>query len=124
MVFTLEQRIFVLECYFRNGRKDNGVWIYLFEETFAEFQEVFPMAVEYKKFLDSTRRIVSNFRQNGSVKRKEGSGRPKVRSEEVINNVRQIVQEQPKISVRHLGLQLNIPSTTTHRILKQSRDFK
>jgi hypothetical protein len=53
------------------------------------------------------------------VKRKEGSGRAKVRSEEVINNVRQIVQEQPKISVRHLGLQLNIPSTTTHRILKQ-----
>jgi hypothetical protein len=65
MVFTLEQRIFVLECYFRNGRKDNGVWIYSFEETFAEFQEVFPMAVEYKEFLDSTRRIVTNFRQNG-----------------------------------------------------------
>jgi hypothetical protein len=56
----------------------------------------------YKEFLDSTRRIVSNFRQNGSVKRKEGSGRPKVRFEEVINNVRQMMQEE--ISVRHLGL--------------------
>jgi hypothetical protein len=93
----------VLECYFRNGRKVKGVWIYSYEETFTEFQEVFLwLWSRYKEFSDSTRRIVSNFRQNGSVKRKEGSGRPKVRFEEVINNVRQIVQEE--ISVRHLGL--------------------
>jgi hypothetical protein len=58
------------------------------------------------------------YRETGSVGRKEGSGRPKVRNEENIETVRQVIEEQPNTSIRHLQ-QVDLSYTTCQRILKQ-----
>ncbi|CAH1378302.1 unnamed protein product [Tenebrio molitor] len=42
-MFTLEQKIFVVQCYFRNGeRLENGEWSYSTSRVFEEFQQKFP----------------------------------------------------------------------------------
>jgi hypothetical protein len=42
-MFTLEQKIFIVQCYFRNGeRLENGDWSYSTPRVFEEFQQKFP----------------------------------------------------------------------------------
>jgi hypothetical protein len=42
-MFTLEQKIFIVQCYFRNGeRLKNGEWSYSTPRVFEEFQQKFP----------------------------------------------------------------------------------
>jgi hypothetical protein len=42
-MFTLEQKIFIMQCYFRNGeRLENGEWSYSTHRIFQEFQYKFP----------------------------------------------------------------------------------
>jgi hypothetical protein len=42
-VFTLEQKIFIVRCYFTNGKRlENGEWSYLTPRVFEEFQQKFP----------------------------------------------------------------------------------
>ncbi|EFA13615.1 hypothetical protein TcasGA2_TC004247 [Tribolium castaneum] len=42
MVYTSEQKAFLLESYFRNGEKVNGVWKYSIQPCLEEFREAFP----------------------------------------------------------------------------------
>jgi hypothetical protein len=43
MVFTPEQKIFMIESYFRNGQQDeNGTWVYQIAPAINEFPENFP----------------------------------------------------------------------------------
>ncbi len=120
MVLTDEQRIFAIESYFRNGSKVNGNWIYSMQDCFLEFQEKFPAAlVEYKSFYDTVTTSIHNFREIGSINRKKGSGRPLRRTEGLVNNVREVVEEQPKISIRRLSQQVNSNYTTCQRVLKK-----
>jgi hypothetical protein len=40
-MFTLEQNIFIVQCYFTNGeRLENGEWSYSTPQVFEEFQQV------------------------------------------------------------------------------------
>jgi hypothetical protein len=42
-MFTLEQKIFIVQCYFINGeRLENGEWSYSTPRVFEEFQQKFP----------------------------------------------------------------------------------
>jgi hypothetical protein len=44
-MFTLEQKIFIVQCYFTNGeekRLENGEWSYSTPRVFEEFQQKFP----------------------------------------------------------------------------------
>jgi hypothetical protein len=42
-MFTLEQKIFIVQCYFSNGeRLENGEWSYSTPRLFEEFQQKFP----------------------------------------------------------------------------------
>jgi hypothetical protein len=42
-MFTLEQKIFIGQCYSRNGgRLENGEWSYSTPRVFEEFQQKFP----------------------------------------------------------------------------------
>jgi hypothetical protein len=42
-MFTLEQKIFIVQCYFINGeRLANGEWSYSTPRDFEEFQQKFP----------------------------------------------------------------------------------
>jgi hypothetical protein len=41
-MFTLEQKIFIVECYFTNGeRLENGEWSYSTPPVFEEFRQKF-----------------------------------------------------------------------------------
>ncbi|RZC38085.1 hypothetical protein BDFB_014615, partial [Asbolus verrucosus] len=62
---------------------------------------------------------VSNFRETGSVVRKKGSGRPKKRTPEVIENVRQIMEAAPSSSLRHLSQQVDLSVGTCDTIMKK-----
>jgi hypothetical protein len=42
-MFTLEQKNFIVQCYFTNGKRlKNGEWCYLTPRVFEEFQQKFP----------------------------------------------------------------------------------
>jgi hypothetical protein len=42
-MFTLEQNIFIVQCYFRNGEQlENGEWSYSPPRVFEELQQKFP----------------------------------------------------------------------------------
>ncbi|EFA13392.1 hypothetical protein TcasGA2_TC016024 [Tribolium castaneum] len=50
MVYTSEQKAFLLESYFRNGEKVNGVWKYSIQPCLEEFREAFPEVIVYEEF--------------------------------------------------------------------------
>jgi hypothetical protein len=119
MAFTEHQKRCMLEIYFRNGVKIDGQWIYSTRNAFEDFQETFPeVIVHFDTFSRKVHHLVHLYRETGSVGRKEGSGRPKVRNEENIETVRQVIEEQPNTSIRHLQ-QVDLSFTTCQRILKQ-----
>jgi hypothetical protein len=60
---------------------------------------------------------LKNFQENGSVGRKPGSGRPKKRTPEVIEEARQAIEEAPGTSIEHLS-QLGVSVGTCHSIVK------
>ncbi|RZC33649.1 hypothetical protein BDFB_015284 [Asbolus verrucosus] len=50
MVFTQEQKIFIVESYFPNGHLVDGVWQYSVQACFVEFRQHFPDAVLTQHF--------------------------------------------------------------------------
>jgi hypothetical protein len=120
MVFTVEQKAFIIESYFRTAQKVEGNWKYSILECMTEFQERFPnIAVEYKEFRDTLQNTVALFRETGSVSRKKGSGPPKKRNAEKIEEVRQIINEAPQTSIRRVSQQVDLSYETCRQILKK-----
>jgi hypothetical protein len=101
MTFTKQHKIFMVISYFRNGVKIDGVWQYFLALCMEEFGEEFPdIAVEYTQFRQTLNISLKNFQENGSVRRKPGSGRPKKRTPE---EARQAMEEAPGTSIEHLS---------------------
>jgi hypothetical protein len=100
-VFTLEQKTFLIESYFRNGLKANGSWIYfrtkLLKEFMAEFLNV---NVDRKTFEDNLSRCVKLFRETGGVYRRKTTGQPLKRTAAGIETAREIMQNAPHTSIR------------------------
>lgn len=118
-VFNGQQKRYMIEIYFRNGSKINGEWVYSIRDAYQDFALEFPdIAIPYDHFCTSIRRFVQLFRETGSVDRKKGSGRPSIRSEENVEAVRQLVEERPQLSVRHLHQELDLSYGTCRRILR------
>ncbi|RZC05034.1 hypothetical protein BDFB_014960, partial [Asbolus verrucosus] len=119
MTFTDHYKRCMLEMYFRNNKKINGQWIYSTRNAFEDFRETFPdVIVTFEQFSKKVRRLVDLYRETGSVGRKKGSGRPKVRNVENVEAGRQVVEQHPNTSIPHLQ-QANLSYTTCQRILKQ-----
>ena len=71
-------------------------------------------------------RIYSNFIKSGSVENQNSkhNGRPRTgRSEEHIDTLKDVIQDNPKKSIRRVSSELNIPRSTVHRILKLDLDL-
>jgi len=124
-MLSLEQKAFLVESYFRNGSKnENGEWSYSYHDCYMDFRERFPnVAVDFKIILETTSRSVANFRETGSVGRKTGSGRPCKRTEEVVEEVRGIIANEPSKSLRRLSQQVNLSYGTCRTILKRDLHF-
>lgn len=118
MVYTLEQKAFMIECYFRNGTKVNGIWAYSIQSCLEEYRAEFPdVVVDYKLFQDTLNRCVKLFRETGSVSRKTGSGRPLKRTAETVDAAREIMENAPTTSIRHLSQQVDLSIGTCHTML-------
>lgn len=120
MALLQEHKIFMVEAYFRSGHRVEGVWQYSIHDCFEEFRQEFPnLVLPYNTFRCSLNHCIQLFRETGSVLRKKGSGRPTERTEEVIENVRQIMEEDPRTSVRRLSQQVQLSTSTCQKILKK-----
>jgi hypothetical protein len=73
----------------------------------------------YNIFHHNLTQCIQIFRETGSVDRKKGSGRLTKRTEEAIANVRQVMEEVPRTSVRRLSQQVQLSTSTCHNILKK-----
>jgi hypothetical protein len=81
MVLLREHKVFMVEAYFRNGTKVDGNWEYSVSACFEEFQERFPIvAIVYEQFRQTLHLCLNNFRESGTIGRKEGSGQVKKRT--------------------------------------------
>jgi hypothetical protein len=94
LVFTLEQKRFLIKSYFRNGLKVNGSWICncLEELHIAEFPNVI---VDRKTFEDNLSRCVNLFHETEGVYRRKTTGWPLKRTPSVIETAREIMQNAP-----------------------------
>ncbi|KAJ3620707.1 hypothetical protein MTP99_007653 [Tenebrio molitor] len=89
--------------------EQHKVFMYSLALCMEEFGEEFPdIAVEYTQFRQTLNICLKNFQENGSVGRKPGSGRPKKRTPEVIEEARQAMEEAPGTSIEHLSQQLEL----------------
>jgi hypothetical protein len=64
MGFTIEEKAFLLERYFRNGEKqENGDWTYFITPCVEEFQARYPnrMDIDYQQIYQCIKIIVPNF---------------------------------------------------------------
>lgn len=121
MVFTKEQRTFMIESYFRNGVFNNGEWVYSTRACLNDFRQRFPNVLFVEAdFYNVVRNTVQLFRETGNVDRKEGSGRPTIRTEEVVENVQQLMHDEPTKSLRHLSQETGLSYGTCQRILKNN----
>lgn len=66
----------------------------------------------------SIRRWVKQFEETGSVTKKKSSGRPR-RSVERAKIIREAFHNCSKMSIRTASLELNIPKSSIHRILRE-----
>lgn len=120
MVFTTQQKAKAVECFFRTGVRINGEWQYSLHDCMTDFREEYPdLVFNYNYFRDVVTKSVQLFRESGSVARKSGSGPPLRRTEATIEAARQIMDEQPKTSIRVLAQQINLSYGTTRTILKK-----
>lgn len=120
MVLSQEHRRFMVESYFRNGRRVDGAWNYSIHDCLEEFRAEFPaVVIDYDLFRNTLNYCVRLFRETGSICRKEGSGRPLQRTPEAIENVRQVIENAPRTSIRSLSQQTQLAYGTCQAILKK-----
>ena len=71
----------------------------------------------------SIRKWVKQFSEIGDVKNKKSPGRPRI-PDETVDAIRTAMLFSPHTSVRRLALQLQIPSSTAHKILHSKLKFR
>lgn len=120
MVFSTAEKSFMIESYFRNGRKVDGEWQYSIQSCLEEFQEQFPnVAIDFDSFRKTLHTCIRLFRQTGDVCVKKSGGRPKKRTNEVIENVREVMDAAPSTSIRVLSQQTDLSYGTCQTIIKK-----
>ena len=105
---TIEQRVKVIEAYYENGRSNRNAFRAL-RDFFGQHNRPTESAIG---------KIVRKFKQTGSVADMKTPLRARLRrSAENIAAVRENVAEDPDTSIRHRAQELNLSTTTLHRIL-------
>ena len=107
MIFSLQQRIAVVEAYLRTGS---------IKETQHAFLEKYPeKKAPAKRYVQS---LVKKWRETGSVENVKNQ-RPKlVRTPEVVSNIQQRIFRSSQKSTRRLSQQVSASRTTCQRVLK------
>ncbi|CAI9731087.1 Macrophage migration inhibitory factor-like [Octopus vulgaris] len=114
MVLILQERIFIVENVFRDGGKYT-------KEVQESFQEKF--GAERLPHRNCVSALLHKFKKTGSVQDKPKSGRPKVVTDTVLQNVTNKLQRSPRKSLRRLSQETRISLTSTHRAVHQLKFF-
>jgi hypothetical protein len=117
-MFTLEQKMFIVQCYFRNGELS-----YSTLRVFEKFQQKFPDFQGNYQLAQKVSKCVNMFLEIGSVLRKKGSGRPTKRKAENIEEVKKRIAETPNKSIRRLTQETNLSFGTVQLIIKKELHF-
>lgn len=121
MVFTTAHKTYMIEAYFRTGVLVNGIWQYSQRVCLDNFREHFPdLAVLEQDFYMCLAHSVGVFRETGSVTHKKGAGRPSIRTEELIIDVRNRMEQDPTKSLRHLSQEIGVSYETCRTVLKKN----
>ena len=120
MALTTQHKIYMIEAYFRTGVLVNGTWEYSQRLCLDSFREHFPaVAILPHNFYACLTNCVEVFRETGSVTHKKGAGRPRVRTEEVVNDVRQRMEEEPRKPLKRLSQEIGFSYGTCQTIVKK-----
>jgi hypothetical protein len=120
MVLSLEQNTFIVMSYHRNGTLQNGEWVYSIKACKEEFFAKFPNCnVVEANLIAHIRRVVNRFVATGSVEKGKSVGRPPV-NEEIVEDLRQRIEQSPKTSLRKLSLQADVPLSTCQKIVRKN----
>ena len=114
MVLTLQERIFILENVLRKGGKYTKEVQELFQEKFG---------AERLPHRNCVSALLHKFKETGSVQDKSKTGRPKVVTDTVLQNVTNKLQRSPRKSLRRLSHETRISLTSTHRAVHQLKFF-
>ncbi|CAF1581905.1 unnamed protein product [Rotaria sp. Silwood1] len=80
------------------------------------------LKVEFGKNAPKKDCIIATFQrfcETGSVEDRERSGRPSTITEDMVEEVRDAIDDEPQSSVRTIATDCSIPKTTTHRIMTE-----
>lgn len=118
MPLHLNQRIYLLECYFRTGRlTGDDRWIYSYEDCARQFANQYPHYGQPSK--STINSLIRRYRDSGSVKDKKRPGRVARLTEGILENIRDRVNHSPKKSLRRLSAETGLPLTTCHRAVRK-----
>ncbi|CAG9822325.1 unnamed protein product [Phaedon cochleariae] len=119
MAYSSKQNTFIVMSYYRNGTFINGGWSYSVvackDEYLAKYSNVQIQEFSLKAHI---RTVMNRFIQNGNVNKKKSTGRPQI-SEEVVENLRARVEQNPQTSLKRLSSQSGVPLSTYHKVLKE-----
>ncbi|KAI4469257.1 camp-dependent protein kinase regulatory chain [Holotrichia oblita] len=111
MVLTTEHKIYMIEAYFKTGVLVNGTWEYSQRLCLDNFREHFPaVGVLPENVYPCFTNCVEVFRETGSEMHKKGAGRPRIRTEGVINDVRQAYKTFKTSLPRNSAFLWNLPN--------------
>lgn len=68
--------------------------------------------------------IFNKFKETGSVKDRERTGRPPVATDEVKAEITQIVENNPANSVRNIAQEINASKSVVHRTMRDILGYK
>uniref|UniRef100_A0A1Y1K0G4 DUF4817 domain-containing protein n=1 Tax=Photinus pyralis TaxID=7054 RepID=A0A1Y1K0G4_PHOPY len=114
MPFTQEQDAFILKAHFGSAvRNEDGTWSYSFRSCREQFMEEYPdVIISYKAFANHKTRIVDRFENKNCICKEKHTGRPLLRNDEVVQDVRQRMEASPKKSIRQLSAQAGVSYST------------
>jgi transposase len=107
MIFSQDQRVFILEHYFSTRS---------YAECQNAFRNSFPDSVVPNT--STIQRLVERFRETGSIGEKRRSGRPSVLSNDSLVDIRARLLQSPRKSLRKLSKQTGLTYGSVQRATK------
>jgi hypothetical protein len=110
----------LLEASFMNGIDNDSVWAYSVEPCLDQFRIRFPdYHYDDHCLRQKIRRPLERFQETGSVVKSKSSGRPPV-TQDIVEDIRERIEDNPNISLRRLALQSNVSLSTCHKDVKKN----
>ncbi|KAJ3650158.1 hypothetical protein Zmor_021863 [Zophobas morio] len=115
MVYSVEQNTFIVMSYYRNGTFVDEAWLYSVAACKQEYLANYPdLEIQETSLEAHIRDVINRFVRTGNVNKGKSSGRPAV-SEEVVDDLRERLEQNPQTSLTRLSQQSGVPVTTCHK---------